>query len=99
MKIVIDIDKGIREHILDLANDGNEIPLGINAHMIKAIANGKPLSEYLLDWKREYQYQFYANNIKDNKILDLAKEDRPISREELGLTPSSENGFNVYKEI
>lgn len=37
--------------------------------------------------------------LSDDKILELAKEDRPISREELGLTPSSENGFNVYKEI
>ena len=43
MQIVIDIDEKVREHILDLANDGKEIPLGINAHMIRAIANGTPL--------------------------------------------------------
>ena len=43
MQIVIDINDEVREHILDLANDGKEIPLGINAHMIRAIANGMPL--------------------------------------------------------
>lgn len=43
MQIVIDISEEVREHIFDLANDGNEIPLGINAHMVKAIVNGTPL--------------------------------------------------------
>lgn len=43
MQIVIDIPEEVREHIFDLANDGNEIPLGINAHMVKAIVNGTPL--------------------------------------------------------
>ena len=43
MKLVIDIPEEVREHIIDIANDGNEIPLGINAHMIKAIANGEVL--------------------------------------------------------
>lgn len=45
MQIVIDIDDEVREHILDLANDGKEIPLGINAHMIRAIANGKTITQ------------------------------------------------------
>lgn len=43
MQIVIDMPEEVREHIFDLANDGNEIPLGINAHMVKAIVNGTPL--------------------------------------------------------
>ena len=45
MKLIIDIPEEVREHIFDLANDGNEIPLGINAHMVKAIVNGTPIPD------------------------------------------------------
>ena len=45
MKLIIDIPEEVREHIFDLANDCNEIPLGINAHMVKAVANGTPIPD------------------------------------------------------
>ena len=45
MKLIIDISEEVREHIFDLVDNGNEIPLGINAHMIKAIVNGKSIPD------------------------------------------------------
>lgn len=45
MKLIIDIDDDVREQILEIADLGNKVPLGINAHMIKAIANGTPISD------------------------------------------------------
>lgn len=45
MRIVINIPEEVREHILDLANDGNKTPLGINAHMINAIVNGTSIPD------------------------------------------------------
>lgn len=51
MQLIIDIDDKVYEHILDITNNGKEIPLGINAHMIKAIVNGK--SSRKGNWIRE----------------------------------------------
>ena len=37
--------------------------------------------------------------IDDDKLLSLASQDRPISREELGIKyPSTEDGFNILEE-
>ena len=37
--------------------------------------------------------------LDDDKLLSLASQDRPISREELGIKyPSTEDGFNILEE-
>ena len=43
MKIVIDIPENVRTIIIDRANNGNSMPLGIQAVMVKAIVDGTPI--------------------------------------------------------
>lgn len=75
MKILIDIDGIVIEPIQNILNSGSDIPLGINAHMIKAIANGTPISD---------------NATNGDVILELlkGKEDciYPVDTDKMGIT-------------
>lgn len=73
MQIVIDVDDEVYERILDIANNGNEIPLGINAHMIRAIVNGTVLPKHGrldVDCKQAYRDNRgclgFFNNVNDS---------------------------------
>lgn len=43
MKLIIDIDEESKDRLNDICNSGSDIPLGLQAVMMKAIANGTPL--------------------------------------------------------
>lgn len=43
MKIVIDIDEKSREQLFDIANNGLDIPTGLENVMIMSIVNGTPI--------------------------------------------------------
>lgn len=82
MKLIIDMPEEVREYIFDLANDGNEIPLGINAHMVKAIVNGIPLPKghgRLIDADAFERRCMFDSSIEDMQDVIYALRDyKPI---------------------
>ena len=45
MKLIIDIPEAVRTIIIDRANNGLAMPLGIQAVMVKSIVKGTPLDD------------------------------------------------------
>ena len=45
MKLIIEIDENSRERLFDIANDGLDVPMGLENIMIMAIANGIPIPD------------------------------------------------------
>lgn len=45
MKLIIDIAEDMRSAVIDRANNGASMPVGIQAIMVKAIVNGIPFDD------------------------------------------------------
>lgn len=63
MKIVIDIDEISREQLFDIANNGFDVPIGLENIMMKSIVNGTPLPKNhgrLIDADEAKENMMYA---------------------------------------
>ena len=82
MKLIIDIDKNSRERLFDIANNGLNVPMGLENIMIMAIVNGTPISDNatnkdtflnvfgLEGWKQLIKYRNSASVEEMNKWLN-----------------------------